>query len=502
MVKGKGWPGNVDIALRLSKGFKGEYAGGTFISLMQENGDTFCLDILGSRMLWTCNPYYVKEIFAVQFQNFVKGPTFQGLFDSFLGTGIFNSDGDAWKLHRSMTRPFFNRDRVTDFDIFEHHSRILLEKIREKSENGVAFDFQDAISQFTMDSATEFLLGKSVNSLATPLSLPGATSSDLGVNRFVSAFQATQKHIASRARSKLVPWQLREVMGDPTQKDMVTMYTFVDPIIDAALVKAKARENDSEPTSGQEGETLLSLLVAETQDRKMIRDELLNILLAGRDTTASNLTWNIYFLATHPLVMSRLRQEILDIVGPNQRPTFDQIKGMTYLRAVINESLRVLPSVPFNMKCAVESTTFTNPKTGTKYFIPAGSRIGISLLAMHTNPAFWGPTAHQYDPERWLDDRNKTYYLANPFIFLPFLAGPRICLGQQFAYNEISFFLIRFLQQFEQIELAPDAHPPGALPPAEWKTHPPSGTRAAYEKVWPKSDITTYSYGGMWVRVN
>ncbi|KAG8984329.1 hypothetical protein FRB94_006131 [Tulasnella sp. JGI-2019a] len=492
-VKGK-WPGNADIALRIIKEGKGEYAGGLSKSLMQENGDTFCIDILGVKTYWTCNPYHMKEIFAGQFTNFVKGPIWHSIFDSFLGTGIFNSDGDAWKLHRSMTRPFFNRDRIADFDIFEHHSEVLMEKVREKSENEVAFDFQEAISQFTMDSATEFLLGKSVNSLETPLSLPGATISESEVNRFVSAFQATQLHILSRVQSNPVPWQMHEIMGDPTQKDMAVIYAFIDPIIDAALVKAKAQE--------KEGETLLSLLISETQDRKMIRDEVLNILLAGRDTTASNLTWNIYFLATHPSVLARLRQEILDVVGPNQRPTFDHIKDMKYLRAIINESLRILPSVPNNMKYAVKSTTLTNPQTGVKYFLPAGSRIMVSPLAMQTNPAFWGPTALEYDPERWLDDRNKIYYLANPFIFLPFLAGPRICLGQQFAYNEISFFLIRFLQKVEHIELAPDAQPLGTLPPARWKTDPPTGTRAAYEKVWPRSDaITTYSRGGMWVRV-
>ncbi|KAG8845588.1 hypothetical protein FRB96_002341 [Tulasnella sp. 330] len=497
VVKGKGWPLNVDVTLRFSKALKTAYAGGPVRKLMLENGDTFCLDMLGSQYYWTANPYLMKEILVTQFSNFTKGPQFHSMFDSFLGTGIFNSDGDAWKMHRSMTRPFFNRDRITDFDIFDHHSDVLLQKIYEKSQTGMAFDFQEAISQFTMDSATEFLLGTSVNSLATPLALPGVSSSDSAVNRFVSAFQATQMHIMTRVRSRWLPWQLNEIFGDPTKKHMKTMYAFIDPIIDVALEAArikkgrakgvgKVEEGGSADTSSGGEETLLSHLVTETQDRKMIRDEMLNILIAGRDTTAVNLTWNVYFLATHPDVCTCLRQEILDVVGPNQRPTFENIKVMKYLRAVINESLRVLPSVPYNLKHTIESTVLTNPETGVKYFLPAGSRVGISQLAMQTSPEFWGPTALEWDPNRWLDDRNKTYYLANPFIFLPFLAGPRICLGQQ---------------RFENIELALDAFPPGALPPAQWKTDAPSGTRAPYEKVWPKSHITTYSHGGMWVRV-
>lgn len=72
----------------------------------------------------------------------LSGPQFRSTFDSLLGTGIFNSDGDAWKMHRSMTRPFFTRDRITDFNIFDHHSEALIKKIREESDAGVAFDFQ------------------------------------------------------------------------------------------------------------------------------------------------------------------------------------------------------------------------------------------------------------------------------------------------------------------------------------------------------------------------
>ncbi|KAG9004395.1 hypothetical protein FRB94_002413 [Tulasnella sp. JGI-2019a] len=120
---------------------------------------------------------------------------------------------------------------------------------------------------------------------------------------------------------------------------------------------------------------------------------------------------------------------------------------------------------------------------------------------MHRSVELWGPDAIQFDPDRWLDERNKKYYLENPFIFLPFLAGPRICLGQQFAYNEISFFLIRFLQQFQHVELAPEGHPEGTLPPVEWKDDVNVGTRKPIEKIWPKSHVTMYCKGGLWVRV-
>ncbi|KAG9038187.1 hypothetical protein FRB95_002627 [Tulasnella sp. JGI-2019a] len=275
---------------------------------------------------------------------------------------------------------------------------------------------------------------------------------------------------------------------------MKVITDFINPMIDAAFKDAQAKKD----VGGEDN--LLSYLASQTADRKAIQDELLNIFIAGRDTTASNLTFVIYLLAMYPSVLARLRQEVLDTIGGSERPTFDNIKDMKYLRAVINETLRLFPPVPFNVRESVNDTVFTDPHTGIKHFIPAKTGCGFSTLALHRSTHWWGPDALEFDPDRWLDERNQKYFLANPFIFIPFLAGPRICLGQQFAYNEISFFLVRFLQQFERIDLAPDGHPPGTLPPPEWKNA--TDGRQSIERIWPRSHLTTYSNGGLWVRLN
>ena len=98
--------------------------------------------------------------------------------------------------------------------------------------------------------------------------------------------------------------------------------------------------------------------------------------------------------------------------------------------------------------------------------------------------------AGEYDPDRFLDERSQ-YLTKNNFIFLPFNAGPRICLGQQFAYNEASFMLVRFLQAFGGIELAPDAQPEGSLPPPTWALA--EGDRKSKERVCVKSHLTIYA---------
>jgi cytochrome P450 len=110
----------------------------------------------------------------------------------------------------------------------------------------------------------------------------------------------------------------------------------------------------------------------------------------------------------------------------------------------------------------------------------------------------WGPDALEFDPDRFLDERAKKYLTNNPFLFVPFNAGPRICLGQQFAYNEMSFMFIRLLQNFSSISLDTDAQPPETRIPPSWAT---AKGRKGMEKVWPKSHLTMYADGGLWVKM-
>jgi len=117
---------------------------------------------------------------------------------------------------------------------------------------------------------------------------------------------------------------------------------------------------------------------------------------------------------------------------------------------------------------------------------------------MHRRKDLWGSDAEEFDPDRWLDDRLKTYLLTNSFQFLPFNAGPRICLGQQFAYNEMSFILIRLLQNFSSFSLDSDAFPPDARPPPEWAL---LEGRKAVDRFRPKMHLTMYSEGGMWLKM-
>ena len=109
---------------------------------------------------------------------------------------------------------------------------------------------------------------------------------------------------------------------------------------------------------------------------------------------------------------------------------------------------------------------------------------------MQRRTDLWGPDAEVYDPDRFLDSRVQKYLVSNPFIFVPFNAGPRICLGQQFAYNETSFMLAKLLQEFDLVELDVSSQPPESRVPEYWKQ---LEGRAKVERFLPRQHLTLYA---------
>ncbi|KAF8603600.1 CYP63 cytochrome P450 monooxygenase-like protein [Ceratobasidium sp. AG-I] len=493
------FPWNLDILRDGIHARNTEYPGDLFLRYFDTLGHTFNLNLFGADQLFTCEPECIKAVLSTEFNTFEKGKNFKAKMRSVLGVGVFNSDGEMWQLHRSMSRPYFHRERVTHVDLFAHHSDVAISHLLARlSEPGSpAVDVQDLVGRFTLDSATEFLFGTSTHSLDAPLPYPHEAPADASAT-FAAAFGHAQEQLMLRfGLGKL--WSLFELREDKTEKSMEVINAFTDPILEAKLRTKRegTMKHAGKGETEKDGDTLLDHLVGFSDDEKLIKDELLNILIAGRDTTAATLTFACYALAMYPECHVKLRAEVLETFGTSQYPTFEDLRGMKYLRAFINEVLRVFPPVPFNERTAVHSTVFKSG--GKKYYVPAHAQIPISILHMHRRKDLWGPDADEFDPERWLDSRLKKYLTPNPFIFLPFSAGPRICLGQQFAYNESSYFLVRLLQRVDQITLVPSAQPPESLPPPHWKD---ASGRKAIERFWPKSHLTMYAVGGLWVHMH
>lgn len=213
------------------------------------------------------------------------------------------------------------------------------------------------------------MFGRDVRSLSKGLPYPPTADvrdPQREEDGFAAAFYEAQ--LASARRGKYQDaWGLTEFWGDRVLTHKAGVDKFINPILEDALRKKaeKAAAGSVDTKEVSEEDTLLSSLLKVTDgqypyqrlrsfpsddlrgssDRNIIHDEIVNILLAGRDTTACTLTFAVYRLAEHPDILRRLREEILDIVGPTRRPSYEDIRNMKYLRAVINETLRLYPPV-------------------------------------------------------------------------------------------------------------------------------------------------------------
>ncbi|KAI6119962.1 cytochrome P450 [Pisolithus croceorrhizus] len=498
------WPGGFDTLLSLVRGLQNGH---------DHHLTSTVKNMAPSSILGSCSGtgflrrnLSISKQFLLRISTLSKSPVLWDQLNALLGTGVFNSDGEIWKFHRSMTRPFFSKDRLSHFDIFEKHANDALNQAKARLREGYPVDFQDMVGQFTLDSATDFLFGKSFDSLSAGLvypknSLPGQNEEYVNhpSNVLARALSEAQSQAVFRSRFGTV-WRLTEFWSDRIQKHMEICHGLIDPILKDAL-EVKRSMKEGEQSTGQvspEGnrfleDTLLGHLVNRTEDRAVIRDEIVNILLAARDTTASTLTFLVYMLSEHPNVLRRLRAEVLCSVGDSRRPTYDDVREMKYMRAVINETLRLYAPVPLNVRTSTEAVVLPGVNGGPPVYIPPNTQVPFSVFLMQRRKDLWGPDADIFDPDRFIDERLK-YLTSNPYIFLPFSAGPRTCLGQQFAYNQMSFFLVRLLQTFSSMALAEDLQ----TRPSE--CHKSTG-RNAQEKVIIKHRITLYVDGGLWVRM-
>ncbi|KAF8307691.1 cytochrome P450 [Clavulina sp. PMI_390] len=524
-VRGRWYvPLKIDILIDFVKAIPGEYVADKVGDIFRTDGKTVVfraavnvevhhfatipssIALLTLFVVMTIEPRYVKRILATNFENFPKGENpFGAATRSVFGVGIFNSDGDLWKFHRTLTRPFFTRDRISDFEIFDKHANEIIDIMRESFRSDTPLDIQDVFGRFTLDSATEFLFGDCVNSIREPMLLPGgqephnATSKGHGTSAFVKAFSRAQEIISIRVRTGRL-WPLREIKKDATADPVKQFRRYFEPILDKALQRReellqKKGPSISEVREVEEGMSFLDYLLLQTDDRALIRDSLVSMLIAGRDTTTCLITFTTYALSQHPEILAAAREEILRVIGPSAAPTYEKIRDLKYLRAVLNETLRLFPPVPMNIRESVKADIW-EAADGTRYFIPANTPTGYAVIHMHRDKELWGPDALDFDPMRWIDSR-LARLTANPMMFLPFNAGPRICVGQQFAYNEASFLLVRLLQTFSAITLRPDAQPTGTLPNplGEWDL---TRGRNSIEKIWPRSHSTLYAHGGLW----
>ena len=387
------WPLGLDFVkrnLELSKTFKNyEF----FEKNMKKYTSTHGALILNQYILFTTDPDNIKAILATQFPEFGKGSFFNWLWTEFLGQGIFNADGAVWSHARALIRPQFLKERVAELHNFEDKIKLVFKLIKSGQET----DIRDIWFRFTLDAATEHLFGHCAESLT-------------GDNSFAENFARVQELQTRRARNGPLMPLFRAQNRELTQ-EIKKMDDYVQKYIKVALERDTDDEDDV---------SLLSALVKENRDPVFLRDSLVSMLLAGRDTTAATLTWATKHLSHEPAIWAELRREVIDVVGM-EAPTYSQLKNMKLLQAVVNETLRLYPIVPMNVRTSFKDTTLPRgggPDGKSPVLCPANTQVVYSALVMQRTQDI--PDVLSWLPHRWLDTEKGKKYVPDHWSYIPF----------------------------------------------------------------------------------
>ncbi|KAK3946112.1 cytochrome P450 [Diplogelasinospora grovesii] len=398
-----------------------------------------CVEIAfngGVRFIITRDPEHVKTVLTTKFGEYGKGPQFHDIWSPFLGDSIFTTDGQLWSDNRALIRPMFIKDRVRDLEIFEKWTDALISKLPG---SGVTVDMMDLFYRMTLDVTTDFLLGHSVNSLNNPK------------HEFVDSFQEVQR--IQMLLTILAP--LRYLIPKHRyNRGIRVLERFVEPFIARTLsLTPEALEKLSK---SDKDFTFLHNIARFTRDPKVIRDQLMAVLIAGRDTTAATLSWTVYELANYPAIYHKLRNEVLAVVGASRSPTYEDLKSMTYLTHTLNETLRLYPAVPYNVRAALQDTTLPGEPGQPDIGVLKGDIVVYSALSMQRRRDLYPPVSEKFaDPAIFSPDRWDSW-TPKAWNYVPFNGGPRICVGQNFAMTEMAFTMVRLLQKYDRLEYRGD----------------------------------------------
>ncbi|MDL2075924.1 cytochrome P450 [Streptomyces sp. GXMU-J15] len=227
--------------------------------------------------------------------------------------------------------------------------------------------------------------------------------------------------------------------------------------------------------SGGSGDLLDRMLETahpETGERlslENVRRQVITFLVAGHETTSGALSFALYYLARHPEVAARARAEVDQVWGDTERPGYDQVAKLRYVRRVLDESLRLWPTAPAFAREALEDTVLAG-----EHPMRRGAWALVLTPLLHRDPAAWGPDAERFDPDRF---DPKAVRSRPPHTFKPFGTGARACIGRQFALHEATLVLGLLLRRYT---LRPD--PEYRLRVTERLTLMPDGLRMGVER--------------------
>ncbi|KAG9231002.1 cytochrome P450 [Amylocarpus encephaloides] len=397
------------------------------------------LKLFGQTGYMTTDPKNIEAILSTRFEDFGLGSRRDGLYPM-LGEGIFTQDGMAWKHSRETLRRQFVRMQYQNTKVFDKAVENLISTI--SSSGNTVVDLQPAFFMYTLTTTTSLIFGE-------PPDIQGQIEHiDIDQSIFTDSFDYASLISAMRIRLADLHW-----LYTPSKfkKACADVKRYAAYFVDVAL---KDLAEIGEEAAFNKYPFIIDMY-RDLKDASLVRDQLVHVLIAGRDTTACLMSWTIFLLIRHPAALRRLCDEVTAVLEENEGVTRAQINKLPFLRCVLNETTRLYPQLPVNVRVATKTTLL--PKGGgpdgqSPVLLPKGTGVGWSTYHMHRQTRIWGLDAEEFRPERWEESLEKKVGWG----FLPFHGGPRICLGKDFALMEASYGIVRLLQAFPNIRLPPD----------------------------------------------
>lgn len=393
-----------------------------FLRVLQARGERVIKLTLGGRTQYLVfQPEDAKQILQENNRNYGRAPAFLVL-KLFLGEGLLTSEGDFWLRQRRLAQPAFHRQKLTGLA-----ETMIDEAVRwvEQVRATTVADKSVNVSQSFMDVTMRIVCRTLFSTDVQGHQLTGLSHALESLNYLAN------KRIVGPIRFPL--W-----LPTPDRRRFLREAALVDTLIYGFI--------DQRRTGQTAHDDLLDMLLnaedEETGERmsdRQLRDECVTLFAAGHETSAVAMGWIVYLLAQHPDVVARLRQEVTQSLGETGVPTVENLRSLPYTTRVIQESMRLYPPAWVLSRRALADDQFR------EYIIPARATVLLSPYLLHRHPGHWS-NPDQFDPDRFLPEKIKGRH---PYAYLPFGAGPRLCIGNQFALMEMQILLALFVQNFD-----------------------------------------------------
>jgi len=387
-------------------------------------GDTFRCYLGGIKeVMVTTNPAVIQHVLKINSENYQKSEIQVKRMGHFLGKGLLTTHGEAWRTQRRLIQKGFDRKQLEALSSIMQDS--LTESLRE-------FDRQVRLGP--VDIYPQLMR---MTFAMVARSLVGARLKDEDIDLVSHTICTVQGFIVRQTlQPYLNPWfavsgELRKHEEMRAQADSILMQYI------------KRRRN--EPPGNDLLQTLMDARYSdgEGMSDELVLSESMQLLVAGHETSSNALSWLLYLLSSRPDCLEKVRQELDAVLGDSPL-TYVEVPRFEFTSQVIYEALRLYP--PFWM---VDRTAVADDRVGD-LAIPRGSTVIVFVYGAHHAPRYWHDP-ESFDPDRFSKANEK---LQPPFTYLPFGAGPRGCIGGNYAMLQILMILNSLLRQYD-LQLTP-----------------------------------------------